>query len=109
MVSFVDEIVESFVVWDLLIGFSRRPDTVGTAATFSTLLGRPAEDVDAALRRLADKGLLRSRTTEAGEVFFEFNPASDLVSTMREFAEFNDSQDNRLKVLSRLLHRGASR
>jgi len=108
MISFIDEIVDSFVVWDLLIGFSRRPDTVGTSKTFSTLLGRPQEDVDAGLQRLAGKGLLRVRTIDTGETFFEFNPASTLVPTLREFTDLNDSQENRLKILSRLLHRGVS-
>lgn len=108
MADFVDQVVDSFVTWDLLIGFSRRPESTGSAATFGTLLGRPADDVEGALERLVEKGLLRAVTTEAQEVVFHFNPDSPLKAALGEFADFNDSQENRLKILSRLLHRGVS-
>jgi hypothetical protein len=108
MASFIDEVVDSFVVWDLLIGFSRRPETVGSAATFGALLGRSAEDVSEALKCLAQKGLLKTSGIETGDLLFSFDPATPLRDALREFADFNDSQENRLKILSRLLHRGVS-
>jgi hypothetical protein len=102
MAKFIDEIVDSFVVWD----FSRRPEVVASAETFASLLGRPVEDVSAALARLAEKGLVKTRLSDTQELLFEFDRATPLRDALREFADFNDAQENRLKILSRLLHRG---
>jgi len=107
--TFIDEIVDSFVAWDLLIGFSRRPEVVGSAETFGSLLGRSVEDVSEALSRLAEKGLLKTRRTEDEELLYEFDHSTPLKGALHEFADFNDVQENRLKILSRLLHRGVSR
>jgi hypothetical protein len=106
MAKFIDEIVDSFVVWDLLIGFSRRPEVVASAETFGSLLGRPVEDVSAALTRLAEKGLVKTSLSDTQEILFEFDRATPLRDILQEFANFNDAQENRLKILSRLLHRG---
>lgn len=108
MAGFIDETVDSFVAWDLLIGFSRRPEVVGSAETFGSLLGRSVEDVSEALTRLTEKGLLKTRRSEEQELLYEFDHATPLKGTLEEFADFNDSQENRLKILSRLLHRGVS-
>jgi hypothetical protein len=109
MATFVDEIIDSFVIWDLLIAFSRRPEAVGSAETFSALLGRSADDVSVGLKRLGEKGFLKVSWSETEEQLFALDPHSELKEALQEFAAFNDIQENRLKILSRLLHRGVSR
>jgi hypothetical protein len=106
LADFVDEVVGSFVAWDLLIGFAKKPDVSGTSATFGTLLGRPAADLTATLHALSDKGLLTRQAIAGQENFFALNPDSPLLPTLRLFAAYNESQENRLKVLSRILRHG---
>jgi hypothetical protein len=72
-------------------------------------LGRSPEDVLEALKRLADKGLLTTRWSDKEEMLFEFNRETHLKDALRAFSDYNDVQENRLKILSRLLHRGVSR
>jgi hypothetical protein len=107
--QFMDEVIDSFVTWDLLLVFSGHPEVVGSAATFAALLGRSQEDVAGALDHLSQKGLLRLYRSTENEKLFELDPDSDLAGPLGEFADFNDHQENRLKILSRLLHRGVSR
>jgi hypothetical protein len=109
LLRFVDEVVDSFVTWDLLVGFTKRPDTSGTAANFSSLLGRPVADVIASLEGLYQKGILNRRELNGGDVFFELKTDSLRMSDLRTFSAFNESQENRLKILSRLLQRGVQR
>ncbi|GEM_PF-1107648 len=109
LAAFVDEVVHSFVTWDLLIGFAKRPDTSGTPATFSTLLGRPPAELAQALDHLTSKGLVKRQPIAGNEIFYEVNQASPLLPMLKTFAAFNETQENRLKVLSRLLERGVHR
>jgi hypothetical protein len=58
---------------------------------------------------LAEKGVLKTRWSETDELLFAFDPTTSMKGILGEFADFNDAQENRLKILSRLLHRGVSR
>jgi hypothetical protein len=104
--SFVDRVVDSFVTWDILVGFAKRPGISGTPADFSTLLGRPVAEVSASLQLLAEKKLLKRTEIADAQPFFELSTDSPSLDDLKHFAAFNETQENRLKVLSRLLQRG---
>jgi hypothetical protein len=102
---FIEEVVNSFVMWDLLIFFIKKDVELASPAYIAQRLGRPLEEVKTPLQKLEKLGLVVLDKLLDGELNCRINQQSDLVSPLRKFTEYNESQESRLKILSYLLQK----
>ena len=58
MKTFIDDVVDSFVMWDLLIFFSKRAGELETPGRMAQMLGRPAEELQKPVLKLEKLGVL---------------------------------------------------
>ena len=105
--AFLDEVVDSFVMWDLLIFCSKKNYDLQTPAQVAQMLGRQPEEVEKPARRLEGLGLIVIEKREDGESVCRLNPGSQRFSALQRFWAYNESQENRLRILSYLLHKKA--
>lgn len=103
--AFIDEVVDSFVMWDLLIFSSKKLGEAETASRIAQLLGRSTEDILKPAQKLEKLGLMAFDKRMDGEFLCRLNRTSDRFPTLERFWAFNDSQENRLRILSYLLQK----
>ncbi|HVZ81297.1 MAG TPA: hypothetical protein VHE12_10965 [bacterium] len=103
--TFLDEVVDSFVMWDLLIFCSKKNFESHTPAQAAQMLGRMAEDVEKPARKLQQLGLITMEKRGDGELVCRLNPDSDRYASLQRFWAYNENQENRLRILSYLLQK----
>lgn len=103
--AFIDEVVDSFAMWDLLIFCSKKTVDSETPSRVAQLLGRSTEDIMKPAQKLEKLGLVVSEKRPDGEMVCRLNRKSDRFPALERFWAFNDSQENRLRILSYLLQK----
>jgi hypothetical protein len=73
--SFIQDHIDSFVKWDILVYFSRVPDTVETIDSLSRLTGKTPSDIELPLEELVTSGVLRSARAGAAPATFSVAPS----------------------------------
>ena len=101
---FVDEYIDSFVSWDILLFFYHNPTAVESPAGLAARLGRSEDDVTDAIKVLHRKGALKSD----GDGIFRYDPEPDLSKRMKRFNDSLASSSTRLSILSQMLMKGRS-
>jgi hypothetical protein len=105
MKTFLDNVVDSFAVWDLLIFFSKKELEMETSDRIAKLLGRQAEEMEKPMAKLEKMGLLIRVKRIDGEMACQLNRNGSLYQGLEKFWAFNESQENRLRILSYLLQK----
>jgi len=103
--TFIDEVVDSFVVWDLLIFCSKKEGEMETHARIAQLLGRSAEELTKPVQKLEKLGLATVVKRMDGEVVCQLDKKSQHFPVLQAFWAYNDNQENRLRILSYLLQK----
>jgi len=103
--AFIDEVVDSFVMWDLLIFCSKKMGGAETPSHVAQLLGRTTEELMKPAQKLEKIGLLLLEKRVDGEHLFRLNRQSNRFPALEHFWAFNESQENRLRILSYLLQK----
>jgi hypothetical protein len=105
MKTFIDDVVDSFVMWDLLIFFSKRAGELETPGRMAQMLGRPAEELQKPVLKLEKLGVLTMEKRLDGEAACRLNIQSNHYQGLQRFWAFNEQQENRLRILSYLLQK----
>jgi hypothetical protein len=103
--AFIDEVVDSFVMWDLLIFCSKKKEAMDTPAHAAQLLGRAPEEVLKPAQKLEKLGLVIFTKRVDGEPMCSLDKSSPKFPLLERFWAYNDSQENRLRILSYLLQK----
>jgi len=103
--AFIDEVVDSFVMWDILIFCSKKMSEMETPAHVAQLLGRQTEEVMKPAQKLEKLGLVIFEKRVDGEQTCRLNKNADRFPALERFWAYNDSQENRLRILSYLLQK----
>lgn len=102
--QFIEEYLDSFVSWDLIVFFHHNPGVIDGALGLAARLGRSVESVEEALAKLEAKGVVK-RKSEVDPIY-SYTPDEDF---MRKVQLFNQALENRLlrlRILSLLLKKG---
>lgn len=102
---FIDEVVDSFIMWDLLVFYSKNAVEAETVSRAAQLLGRNAEEVLKPAQKLEKLGLVVFEKRSDGENLCRLNRKSTRFGTLERFWAFNEVQENRLRILSYLLQK----
>ena len=103
--TFIDEVVDSFVMWDLLIFCSKKIGEMETPARVAQMLGRPADELQKPVLKLERMGLVTLEKRVDGEKACRLNTKSERYPLLQQFWAYNESQENRLRILSYLLQK----
>ena len=103
--SFIDEVVDSFVMWDILIFCSKKTDEMDTPGRMAQLLGRSADDMQKPVQKLEKLGLITLQKRADGEVLCRLSSKSPRFPSLQRFWSYNENQENRLRILSYLLQK----
>ncbi len=103
--AFIDEVIDSFVMWDLLIFCSKKTTEMETAAHVAQLLGRPAEELQKPVQKLDKLGMIHLVKRMDGEMACRLNHKSNYYPALERFWTYNENQENRLRILSYLLQK----
>jgi DNA replication protein DnaD len=107
MKAFLDDVVDSFVVWDLLIFFSKKEGEMESPEQIAKLLGRQTAEMEKPMAKLEKMGLLTQVKRLDGETACQLNRGGSLFHGLEKFWAFNENQENRLRILSYLLQKKA--
>jgi Mn-dependent DtxR family transcriptional regulator len=102
---FIDEVVDSFVMWDLLIFMSKKLGEVETSARIAQLLGRTSQEVLKPTQKLEKLGIITFEKRLDGEQVCRLNKKGERFSALERFWAYNENQENRLRILSYLLQK----
>ncbi|MRR09349.1 hypothetical protein EG831_04570 [bacterium] len=98
--SFIQDHIDSFVKWDMLVYFSRQPDAVETVDDLSRLTGKGRTDIDAPLAELVASGVLRNEQGGGEPSRYSVAPGFRHRTILEKInAEMND-RGARLKLLT---------
>jgi len=103
--AFIDEVVDSFVMWDLLIFASQRANEIDPPNRTAQLLGRTESEVDKPFLKLIKLGIFIVEKQADGSSVCKMNQQSQFFPEVQKFLSFNEIQENRLRILSYLLQK----
>ncbi len=103
--SILEEVVDSFVMWDLLIFLSKHSAAMETPLQAAKLLGRTGEEMQKPFSKLVDLGIFAVRKLEDESLAYYINQQSPFLEKLHDFLFFNEVQENRLRILSYLLQK----
>jgi hypothetical protein len=106
--AFIDEVVDSFVMWDLLIFASQRVNEIDPPNRTAQLLGRAEAEVDKPFLKLVKLGVFIVEKQTDGSSICKMNQQSKFFPELQKFLSFNEIQENRLRILSYLLQKKVS-
>ncbi|MCU0607339.1 MAG: hypothetical protein MUF78_07970 [Candidatus Edwardsbacteria bacterium] len=100
MNSFIQEHIDSFIKWDMLVYFSRQPDAVETIDGLSRLTGKGRTDIDTPLAELVASGVLHNERGVGESSRYSVAPGFRHRTILEKInAEMND-RGARLKLLT---------
>ena len=105
--GFLDEVVDSFVMWDLLIFCSKKIFESQTTVQVAQMLGRQPEEIQKPAQKLQQLGLVLMEKRGDGESLYRLDTRCDRYADLQRFWAYNESQENRLRILSYLLQKKA--
>jgi hypothetical protein len=105
--NFIDQVVDSFVMWDLLIFSSQRSVEIDTPQRTAQLLGRTEVEVEKPFSKLIELGIFVTEKQKDGGSICRMNQQSPFFPQLQQFISFNAEQENRLRILSYLLQKKA--
>jgi len=103
--SFIDEVVDSFVMWDLLIFCSKKAGEINAPSQIAKLLGRPAEEIQKPIQKLEKLGMIQLEKGVGKEMLCRLARTSPKFPLLERFWAYNENQENRLRILSYLLQK----
>jgi len=103
--TFIDEVVDSFAMWDLLIYCSKSDNNVETPKRVAEMLGRPSDELAKPVVKLEKLGLLEMVAPPGAPAGFRLDRSSKFFPVLQGFWAYNEVQENRLRILSYLLQK----
>lgn len=107
--SFVEEYVDSFITWDLILFFHENPYTIGSSSSIAMSIGRLGSDIEPYLEKLADKGILSHefRAGDGADTIYAYKPEPDFEKMVMEFKRALKDRASRLIIVSKVLQKEA--
>lgn len=102
--QFIEEYLDSFVSWDLILFFHHNPGVVDGAFGLAARLGRSVENVEEALEKLEAKGVVKKKGEDS--VVYFYTPDESFEEKVKLFDQALENRFLRLKILSFLLKKG---
>ena len=103
--TFINDVIDSFVMWDILIFCSKKAGEMETPARVAQMLGRPVAELQKPVQKLEKLGMITLEKRIDGEMACRLNKQSEKFPLLERFWAYNENQENRLRILSYLLQK----
>ena len=103
--EFVNEIVDSMIMWELLIFLWNNPGVTDNADGIAGRLGRRQKDLVASLEKLSEHKILEKWGDEQDTIYI-YNPEVKWEKAIEKFVEFSNNREGKLIIWSKLLKKG---
>ncbi|MCK5218749.1 hypothetical protein KAR10_04460 [bacterium] len=103
--KFIGEVVESLVMWELLVFLWKNPGIADNAEGVSGRIGRRSKDMAGPLEILVKRRVLNKWGDKADPVY-AYNPSPKLAKTIEKFVGLNNDKEGKLVIWSQLLKKG---
>jgi hypothetical protein len=100
--SFIEDHVTSFAKWDVVVFFASHTDGAFAPPQLAAQLARQIDEVEEALRDLADSGVLAAETSQFDRTY-RLVPSPELARLVDRFVSVTRAREARLEVLAHLL------
>ena len=109
--GFVDEFIDSFITWDLILFFYENPFTMGTPSSIAMSIGRLDSDVLPYLEKLVEKNVImrETRVQDSAETVFSYTPNKEFEARVEEFRKALKDRASRLMIVSKVLQKEAKK
>jgi len=109
--EFVDEYVDSFITWDLVLFFYENPFTMGTPSSIAMSIGRLDSDVLPYLEKLVEKKVLsrEEHVQDSAEAVYSYIPDKDFERRVEQFQKALKDRASRLMIVSKVLQKEAKK
>jgi predicted transcriptional regulator len=107
--QFVDEYIDQFIAWDLLVYFHESPEIERKPAGVAVDIGRKSSVIQPCLDALVEKGVLTTEADEADEPTYRYVADAMFKKRMDAFLAFTRDRTNRLAIVSRVLQKETKR
>lgn len=109
IVDFVDEYIDQFACWDILVYFHENPDVEKKCSGIALDIGRREGAIAEILQAFVEKDILACDSDEAGEPTFRYAATAEVRHKMDLFIAATRDRTNRLAIVSRVLQKEARR
>lgn len=99
---FVDDYIESFVCWDIILFFFHNPESLETSDSLAARLGRHGDDVVTSVDHLTRKHMLK----RSAEGLTGYDPSPELADKVAFFIDALSDNTKRLSILGQVLMKG---
>jgi len=103
--KFIGEVVNSLVVWELLVFLWRNPGLADNTEGVAGRIGRRSMDLAGPLEILAKRRVLNKWGDKADPVY-AYSPSPKLAKTIEKFVSLNNDKEGKLVIWSQLLKKG---
>ena len=107
--NFVDEYIDQFVTWDVLVYFHENPDVERRPDGVAMDIGRRVSAIEPVLLYLEKKGVLEADIDEADDPAYRYVATAEFRKNMDDFLAATRDRTNRLAIVSRILQKEAKR
>jgi predicted transcriptional regulator len=109
--QFVDEYIDSFITWDLILFFYENPFTVGSPSSIAMNIGRLDSDVQPYLEKLVEKGIVtrETPTRDGAEIIYSYKPNDEFEKKVEQFKKSLRDRTSRLMIVSKVLQKEAKK
>ncbi len=109
--EFVEEYIDSFITWDLIMFFYENPFTVGSPSSIAMSIGRLDAQVQPNLEKLVEKGVLSKETqmSDSAEDIYSYKPNNEFEKMVEEFKKALKDRASRLMIVSKVLQKEAKK
>jgi hypothetical protein len=97
---FIQQNIDSFIKWDILVYFSRMPEAVETLETLSRLTGKSVADIEHPLDELVSANILRSLRDGSSHPSYTIAPAFKHRDILEKVNTEMHDRSARLKLLT---------
>lgn len=103
--EFVEEYIDSFTSWDILVYYNNNPDSKLNIDQLSVKIGRSTKDVQKSVDILKVKNILN--LSEENNNLYCYQPAELLKNKIDHFIEALNNREKRMSILSIILEKGS--
>lgn len=100
LIRIVDEVVGSFIGWELILLFNANPSLKITKNELSLRINREEKDLNQVINNFLQKGLILKESD-----FYLYQPSDDLKEYIDTFIDALNDRNKRLAIISQLLNK----
>jgi len=103
--EFITAVIDSLVMWELLVFLWNNPGITDKADGIAGRLGRRRDDLIPCLQSLVKNKIVES-WGDAADPIYSYRPTTARAKSLEKFIQLHNDKEGKLWIWTRLLHKG---